>query len=308
MATTTTARTSRTSGGSAVSALFIAGAGRLRTLVSIAGSSPLTLTGAVIVVLFVVIATFGPLVSPYSPLAQNITSSRQPPSPAHWFGTDELGRDVLSRVIAGARITLLASVSTLALAGGVGVAIGLITGYLRGRIDRVLMRLVDVQLAIPGLVLALVVISAMGNSPNALVLAVSFMSYPTFARLTRGVTLRVRQQEYVVAARALGSSTPRVLIQHVLPNVTPHVLALATVTLGRVVLALAGLGFLGFGLEPGTPEWGLMVSQGRSTFLTLPHLVFFPGVAIAVVVLGFNLLGDGLRDYLDPRLRRSRTS
>jgi ABC-type dipeptide/oligopeptide/nickel transport system permease subunit len=280
---------------------------RVTALLRIAGWSPLTLAGAVIVAAFLLVATIGPLFSPYPPLAQDILSSRQPPSPTHWFGTDELGRDVLSRIIAGARITLLASASTLALAGGVGVALGLVTGYLRGRVDRILMRFVDVQLAIPGLVLALVIISAMGNSPNALVLAVSFMSYPTFARLTRGVTLRVREQEYVVAARALGSSPARVMIQHVLPNVIPHVLALATVTLGRVVLALAGLGFLGFGLEPGTPEWGLMISQGRATFLTLPHLVFFPGMAIAVVVLGFNLLGDGLRDYLDPRLRRART-
>jgi peptide/nickel transport system permease protein len=305
MATTSAARPSSALGGKLVSRPAFE---RASALLRIARWSPLTAIGATIVAVFLLVAAFGPLLSPYPPLAQDIINSRQPPSAAHWFGTDELGRDVLSRVIAGARITLLASASTLALAGGVGVALGLTTGYLRGRTDRILMRLVDVQLAVPGLVLALVIISALGNSPNALVLAVSFMSYPTFARLTRGVTLRVREQEYVVAARALGSSSSRVVIQHILPNVMPHILALATVTLGRVVLALAGLGFLGFGLEPGTPEWGLMVSQGRATFLTLPHLVFFPGMAIAIVVLGFNLLGDGLRDYLDPRLRRSRTS
>jgi ABC-type dipeptide/oligopeptide/nickel transport system permease subunit len=281
---------------------------RARSVLRFIRWSPLLLVGTIIVTVFVLIALLGPLLTPYPPLAQNITSSRQLPSATHWFGTDELGRDVLSRVIAGARITLVASVTTLALAGGFGVTLGLTTGYWGGTLDRVVMRLVDVQLAIPGLVLALVIIGALGNGPYALILAVAFMSYPTFARVTRGVTLRVKQGEYVLAARCLGSPATRLLSHHVLPNVLPHIMALATVTLGRVVLTLAGLGFLGFGLEPGTPEWGLMVSQGRSSFLTLPHLVFFPGVAIAIVVLGFNLLGDGLRDYLDPRLRRSRTA
>jgi ABC-type dipeptide/oligopeptide/nickel transport system permease subunit len=264
------------------------------------------LVGGIIVAVFLCISVLGSVVSPYSPLAQDITHARQFPSAAHWFGTDELGRDVLSRVVAGARITLLVSISTLAVSGGLGLVLGLATGYVRGRLDRIVMRLVDVQLAIPGLVLALVIVSVMGSSLYALVLAVSVLSYPSFARVTRGVTLRVRQEEYIHAARAIGASTLRLISQHVLPNVLPHVMALATVTLGRVVLALAGLGFLGFGLEPGTPEWGMMVSQGRSSFLTLPYLVFFPGLAIATVVLGFNLLGDGLRDLLDPRLRRSK--
>jgi peptide/nickel transport system permease protein len=268
-------------------------------------SNPLMLVGVALVAAFVLVAIFGSAFSPYSPLEQNITQARQFPSPTHWFGTDELGRDVLSRVIAGARITLLVSVSTLALAGGVGVVLGLMTGYWRGRVDRIVMRLVDVQLAIPGLVLALVMVSVLGTSLYALVLAISVLSYPGFARLTRGVTLRISQEDYVNAARGIGASTPRLMRQHILPNVLPHVLALTTVSLGRVVLTIAGLGFLGFGLDPGTPEWGMMVSQARSSFLTLPFLVFFPGLAIAIVVLGFNLLGDGLRDFLDPRLRRS---
>ncbi len=264
---------------------------------------PLILVGGLIVVVFLIIAIVGPSFSPYPPLKQDIVHAREGPSMSHWFGTDELGRDVFSRIVAGARITFMVSLSTLVVAATTGVALGLVTGYFGGRIDRLLMRLVDVQLAVPGLVLALVIVSVIGAGLNALILAVGVLSYPSFARLTRGQTLKVKAEEYIKAAIAVGVPNHRVIGRHILPNVLPHVLSLATVTLGRVVLAIAGLGFLGFGVEPGTAEWGMMVSQGRSLFLTRPHLVFFPGIAILLVVLGFNLLGDGVRDYLDPRLK-----
>lgn len=265
--------------------------------------NPLMLIGGFLVSVFVLVAIFGPALTPYPPLKQDILHAREQPSPNHWFGTDELGRDVFSRIVTGARITLMVSVSTLALALTIGVGIGLITGYAGGWIDRVIMRLVDIQLAIPGLVLALVMVSILGSGLNSLILAVSVFSYPSFARLTRGVALQIRQQDFIQAAIAVGVPNYGIIGKHILPNVFPHILSLATVTLGRVVLSIAGLGFLGFGVEPGTPEWGMMVSQGRALFLTLPYLVFFPGMAILISVLGFNLLGDALRDITDPRLR-----
>jgi peptide/nickel transport system permease protein len=266
-------------------------------------TNPLIMTGGLLVAIFLVAVIWGPSLSPFEPLEQDIVHAREGPSARHWFGTDELGRDEFSRIMAGARITLVVSLSTLVLACTTGVGIGLATGYFGGRLDRFLMRLVDVQLAIPGLVLALMLVSVMGAGLNSLILAVSVFSYPTFARLTRSVTLKSREEEYVKAAILIGATHTRVMGKHILPNVLPYILSLATVSLGRVVLTISGLGFLGLGLEPGTPEWGMMVSQGRSLFLAYPHFVFFPGAAILLVVLGFNLLGDGLRDYLDPRLR-----
>lgn len=259
--------------------------------------------GAILVAVFLVVAVLAPVLCTYDPMGQDVTSARQSPSELHWFGTDQLGRDVYSRIVTGARITLVVSLSTLVIAFGVGMVIGLLSGYLGGLTDRILMRLIDMQLAIPSLVLALVIVSVLSPGLLPLVLVVSVMSYPSFARLTRAVTLRVKAECYVDAAVVVGASNRRIVLRHILPNVLPHTLVLATVTLGRVVLSLSSLGFLGFGVRPGEPEWGMMVSQARSLFFSLPYLVFFPGMAICLVVLGFNLLGDGLRDWWDPRLR-----
>lgn len=260
-------------------------------------------SGGFLVFVFLIVAIVGPLFSSYPPLQQDLTHTREAPSRDHWFGTDELGRDLFSRVIAGARITLKVSLATLGAASLFGLVTGLTSGYFGGYLDTVLMRLIDVQLAIPSLALALVMISVIGVGLNSLVLVMSVLAYPSFARLVRGLTLAAREEGYVEAARSIGASNTRVLLHHILPNIIPHVLSLATVTLGRVVLNTASLGFLGFGVEPGTPEWGMMIAQGRTMFRTHPHVVAFPGAAILFVVLGFNLLGDGLRDLMDPRLR-----
>ena len=278
-------------------------AGRTTELLRRMRRNLLLLVGLVLVVCFVAVALLGPALVPYSPYQQDITQARQGPSSAHWFGTDELGRDMFSRVIAGARITLKISVATLLIACVAGLGAGLVAGYFGGAADTILMRLIDVQLAIPSLVLAIVIITVLGSGLNALIFVMSIFAYPSFARLTRGVTLSVREEVFVQAAIATGVGSRRLIGRHLLPQVIPHVLALATVTLGRVVLSASSLGFLGFGIEPGTPEWGMMVAQGRSLFRTHPHVILFPSTAILLVVLGFNLLGDGLRDLLDPRLR-----
>ena len=246
--------------------------------------------GAVLVAVFLVVAILAPVLCTHDPMDQDVASARQSPSELHWFGTDQLGRDVFSRIVTGARITLVVSLSTLLIAFGVGMVIGLLSGYLGGLTDRILMRLVDMQLAIPSLVLALVIVSVLSPGLLPLVLVVSIMSYPSFARLARAVTLRVKAECYVEAAVIVGASNRKIVLRHILPSVLPHTLVLATVTLGRVVLSLSSLvPWLASGGKPG----GHDVSQARSVF-GLPYLVF--RMAICLVVLGFNLLGDGLRD------------
>lgn len=263
-----------------------------------------TSLGFILVALFLCIAIFGAYFSPYPPLRQDIVRAREFPSSNHWFGTDELGRDLFSRVVAGTRITFRISFTTLIIACTIGLGIGLVSGYFGGKLDSILMRLIDVQIAIPGLVLALAIISIVGVGLNSLVFVMSIFSYPSFARLTRGLTLKAREEGYVEAAVAIGATDTRIVAKHILPNVLPHVLTLVTVGLGRVVLSISSLGFLGLGVKPGTPEWGIMIAQGRNLFRTHPHMVLFPGLAVFTLVIGFNLLGDGLRDFLDPRLRR----
>lgn len=266
-------------------------------------ANPLIVGGGTLVALFLLVALLGPGFAPYDPMNQDVSRARERPSRQHWFGTDELGRDVLSRVVAGARISLQLSVVTLLVSCSFGFVVGLVSGYFGGALDTVLMRLIDIQLAVPSLVLALVIVSTVGVGLGSLILVMSISFYPSFARLTRGLALKIREEGYVEAARAIGATDRRIVGRHILPNVLSEVLALATVTLGRVVLIASSLGFLGFGVEPGIPEWGTMIAQGRTLFRTHPHVVFFPGVAILMVVIGFNLLGDGLRDFLDPRLR-----
>ncbi|WP_049928401.1 nickel transporter permease [Halopiger goleimassiliensis] len=269
---------------------------RVRTLLS----SPLTLAGMAIVTALLAVAAIGPTVVPHDPTTQDLANSLQPPSTAHPLGTDELGRDVLARLVYGARISLGIAVAVTAVRLVLGTTIGLLAGYVGGRVDEALMRLVDVQLAFPGLVLALVIAGILGPSLRNVLIALAVVGWGSYARLVRGSVLSTKEREFVRAARLLGASRTQIVTRHLLPNVVSPVVVLATLNLGTVVLATAGLSFIGLGAQPPTPEWGTMLSDGRHYLRDAWWIANAPGVAIMLTVLGFNLLGDGLRDVLDP--------
>jgi peptide/nickel transport system permease protein len=256
--------------------------------------------GAVIVLIAVAAATLGPWVIPDDPAAQQLALRLEGPSAAHWFGLDELGRDIFARVLTGARISLLVGLVVVGVSSTVGIALGSIAGYFGGGVDEAISRLIDILLAFPGLLLAIALVAVLGPSLTNVVLALALNGWVGYARLVRGQVLRTRELEFVQAARALGATTPRVLVRHVIPSTLPAVTVQATLGMGAAILAEAALSFLGLGVQPPTPSWGTMLSYGRGHLLDAPHLTIFPGVAIALLVLGFNFLGDGLRDRLDP--------
>ncbi|MCA1647807.1 MAG: ABC transporter permease [Chloroflexi bacterium] len=261
------------------------------------------MAGVVVCGLFGLIALFSPLLVPYDPLQQDLAIAQQAPSAGHWLGTDDLGRDLLSRILVGARVSLSMSLSTVFLALVVGGTIGILAGYHGRRVDAVLMRCMDVLQALPGILLAIVVVAILGVGLENVIVAIAISSVPLFARLARGSTLGVRADEYVQAAHVVGASTVRIMLRHVLPNIVAPLIVMVSLRISTVILTASGLSFLGLGAQPPTPEWGAMLSAGRSYLTTSPHIATFPGIAIMLVVLGFNLLGDGLRDALDPRLR-----
>ncbi len=265
-------------------------------------SNRTALLGAVIVGAVLLLGILAPGLAPYDPI--KITpDALAPPSSHHWFGTDDLGRDILSRVLFGARISPLVGLAAVAISGVVGVAAGLVAGYAGGFIDNALMRLVDVLLAFPGIVLAIGIVAILGPGLNNAMLAVGIAGIPVFARVVRGSVLVEKEKEYVEAARLIGVSAARLLLVHILPNVLAPVIVLATLSVAAAILAAAALSFVGLGAQLPTPEWGAMLSQGRNYLSHQWWVAAFPGVAIAVTVLGVNLLGDGLRDTFDPRLR-----
>jgi peptide/nickel transport system permease protein len=250
----------------------------------------------------VTIAALGAgLIAPYDPTELDATANLAPPSSDHWLGTDNLGRDLFSRLLHGARWTLGAA--GLAAAGIVvlGVTIGIVAGYFGGLIDDLLMRLVDVLLAFPSMILALAIVGMLGPSLTNVLIGMVAVWWVDYARVVRGLTLKVVQNDYVLSAHCCGCGSGRMILRHVLPNVIPSVIVLATLELGALMLAISGLSFLGLGAQPPTPEWGTMLSDGRLFFLNAPQLMMYPGIAITLVVMGSNLLGDGLRDALDPR-------
>lgn len=264
---------------------------------------PLGIAGFIIIGLWTVVAIFAPILAPADPLAQSFPRYL-PPSPEHWFGTDVVGRDVLSRVIYGARISLPIALLLVALSVAVGATVGAIAGYVGGVVDSILMRIVDLFFAFPGIILAMAVAAALGPSLTNAVLAIVVVSWPAYARVTRSLVLSLRDSNYIAASRLLGISSTRALLREVLPNVAGPVLVLATLELGNAVLLLSGLSFLGLGTVPPTPEWGAMVSDGAKSFYNY-WIALFPGLAIFSIVLGFNFIGDVLRDALDPRTSRS---
>ena len=256
--------------------------------------------GSAIVLLAILAAIAGPWLTPFDPAAQELALRLEGPTGTHWFGLDELGRDIFARVLSGARISLLVGLVVVSVSASTGIVLGSVAGYFGGRIDEAISRLIDILLAFPGLLLAIALVAVLGPSLTNVVLALSLIGWVGYARLVRGQVLRARELEFVEAARALGATTSRILVRHVIPTTLPAVSVQATLGMGGAILAEAALSFLGLGVQPPTPSWGTMLNYGRGHLLDAPHLTVFPGLAIAILVLGFNFLGDGLRDALDP--------
>ncbi len=259
--------------------------------------------GLAIVVTFLLAALLAPYVSPHDPLQRSLRQAREGPSWEAPFGRDELGRDILSRVLYGARISLTIGLVSVGIGAVIGVPIGAVSGYFGGAVDLLAQRLVDIMLAFPGILLAIIVVSTLGIGLTNAMIAVGIGTIPTYVRLVRGSVLSIKEYDYVSAARAVGAGDLRIIFRHVLPNSMGPIVVQSTLQFGVAILWAAGLGFLGLGAQRPTPEWGAMLANSRLYIRVAPHSTVFPGVAIMLAVLGFNLLGDGLRDALDPRLR-----
>jgi peptide/nickel transport system permease protein len=263
----------------------------------------LALVGLLVVAALVGAALFAPWLAPYDPAKQSLVEKRARPGGKYLLGADEFGRDILSRVIYGTRVALLVGTLSVAIALGLGTVLGSVAGYSGGWADAAIMRAVEVLLAFPYLLLAIAIVSALGPGAANTTIAVGIWGTPPVTRIVRGAVLALKETEYVGAARALGASSLALVVRHILPNVLPTVIVYATLFMANAILVEAALSFLGLGVQPPTPSWGLMVATGRDFLLVAPHIATIPGLAIMVAVLGFNLLGDGLRDALDPRLR-----
>ncbi|KVQ70438.1 nickel transporter permease [Burkholderia ubonensis] len=265
-------------------------------------ANPLNLFGLAILVALLAVAIVAPLITPHDPLRQVLADRLLPPgSPSHWLGTDQLGRDILSRLIGGSRLTLGIALLVVAIVVPIGLAIGTTAGYVGGFVDSVLMRITDVALAFPKIVLALAFAAALGPGVINAVVAISITAWPAYARLARAETIRIAQADYIHAARLQGASGPRILLRYIVPLCMSSVIVRATLDMAGIILTVAGLGFLGLGAQPPSPEWGFMVASGRNVLLDAWWVATLPGAAILLVSLAFNLLGDGLRDVLDPR-------
>jgi peptide/nickel transport system permease protein len=257
--------------------------------------------GLAVVALMVVLALAAPWLAPFDPLATSFATVRKAPSGTHWFGTDEVGRDLLSRVIWGGRASLAAGVISVSIAVGIGVPLGMLAGYVGGAVDAVVSRVTDAMLAIPFLILAIALAAFLGPSLSNAMIAIGITATPIFVRLSRGQVLTVRAEDYVEAARAVGNPPHRILLRHILPNILPPVIVQATLAIAAAIIAEASLSFLGLGQQPPAPSWGSMLNTAQRFLTQAPWMAIYPGLAIFVTVLAFNLLGDGLRDALDPK-------
>jgi peptide/nickel transport system permease protein len=261
------------------------------------------MVGGTVVLFFVAVAVFAPLIAPYDPIATSWSAVRKAPTLAHWFGTDEIGRDVFSRVIYGARASLLAGVVSVCISLACGVPIGLLSGYIGGFLDGLLMRITDALLACPFLILAIALAAFLGPSLTNAMIAIGISAMPAFIRLTRAQVLNAKLEDYVEAARAVGNPHPRIVLRHILPNIVAPIMVQATLAIAAAIIAEASLSFLGLGQQPPSPSWGSMLNTAKNFLSQAPWMAMWPGAAIFCVVLGFNLFGDGLRDALDPRHR-----
>lgn len=266
--------------------------------------NPSAVAGLVIILGMIVMAVLAPLLAPYSPVQINLGDRLSPPCAAHLFGADEVGRDILSRVIYGARISLRIGLLVILVAGGLGTLIGAVSGFFGKRVDNFIMRGMDIILSFPSLVLAMALAAALGPSLRNAIMAVAFVMIPKFARLVRGEALAVKEKAFISAARVSGASNRWIILHHVIPNCLSSVIVLATLALGDTILIAASLSFIGLGAQPPTPEWGAMISAGRKFLMDQWWYATFPGLFILVTVVGFNIFGDALRDILDPRIRR----
>lgn len=264
-------------------------------------SNKAALLGLIIILLLIFVAVFGKFLMPYDPYTGELSQSLQSPSAAHLFGTDEQGRDIFSRVIDGTAISLRVGVIAVLIALSIGTVVGAICGYFGGKIDMFLMRIMDIILAFPSMLLAIAFMSALGKGIDKAVIAISIVTIPEYARIVRGCVLSLRESEYVEAAKVIGNNDFIIIFKHILPNILSPIIVRATLGISSAILDTAALGFLGLGVQPPLAEWGTMLGSGRSYFNNAPFLIIFPGLAITITVLAFNLLGDGLRDALDPK-------
>ena len=275
----------------------------LRAIKKMFRSNYLFTLGVIICLAWILAAVFAPLIAPYDPIAQDLTLRLKPPSAEHWFGTDNFGQDIFSRVIYGGRYSLLAGCLTVVIAGFIGTFYGAIAGYVGGRTDNIMMRISEMILSFPSLILAMIINAVMGSNLFNTMFALVIVAWPTYARLMRSVVLSVKEDEYVTASEALGASRLRILIKEIIPNSISSVLIMATTDIGNQILMFSTLSFLGLGSAPPTPEWGMMVSDGVDNFNKF-WVAGFPGLAIFTMAVGANFIGDGLRDLLDPKLRK----
>ncbi|MEC4589173.1 ABC transporter permease [Bacillus safensis] len=264
----------------------------------------LAVIGSVIVFLFLILAIFAPLIAPYGINEQSLGERFSAPSAAHWFGTDDFGRDIFSRVVHGARISLWVGFFSVLGSVILGTLLGLIAGYGGRVLDAVISRLFDILLAFPSILLAIAIVSILGPSLQNALIAIAIINVPTFGRLVRSKVLSIKQEEYVLAAKAVGMSHRRIVLRHILPNSMVPVIVQATLAIGTAIIEAAALGFLGLGAQAPSPEWGKMLADARPYLVQAPWTLFFPGIAIMLTVLGFNLMGDGLRDTLDPKMKK----
>ena len=275
----------------------------LRAIKKMFRSNYLFTLGVIICLAWILAAVFAPLIAPYDPIAQDLTLRLKPPSAEHWFGTDNFGQDIFSRLIYGGRYSLLAGCLTVVIAGFIGTFYGAIAGYVGGRTDNIMMRISEMILSFPSLILAMIINAVMGSNLFNTMFALVIVAWPTYARLMRSVVLSVKENEYVTASEALGASRLRILIKEIIPNSISSVLIMATTDIGNQILMFSTLSFLGLGSAPPTPEWGMMVSDGVDNFNKF-WVAGFPGLAIFTMAVGANFIGDGLRDLLDPKLRK----
>ncbi|APX25830.1 peptide/nickel transport system permease protein (plasmid) [Salipiger profundus] len=272
-----------------------------RNILTFLAKTPTSLFGLIVLGLLIAVALFAPLLATHDPYMQDLQNTLQPPSAAHLFGTDELGRDIYSRLVHGSRITLTIIFLVTIVVGPMGLFFGTVAGYFGGKVDTVLMRITDIFLSFPSLILSLAFVAALGPSLNNAIIAISLTAWPPIARLARAETMTFRQADYIAAARLQGASSGRIIWRSIVPMCLPSVLIRLTLNMATVILTAAGLGFLGLGAQPPLPEWGAMIATGRRYMIDSWWLVTFPGLAILSVSLAFNLLGDGLRDALDPK-------
>ena len=259
--------------------------------------------GTAILLLLTAAALFAPVIAPYDPLGQNLDQDLIPHSSEHWLGTDKLGRDILSRIIYGGRISLLVGITTVALSLAIGIVIGSLSGYFGGWIDQMLMRLVDILMAFPGILLAIAFTAVLGPGLDHVILALCLIGWTSYARLVRGEILSLRERDFIQAARSLGCRPKRIILRHLLPNLLPPLLIQSTFGLAAAIVAEGSLSFLGLGVEPPTPSWGAMLNDGRQFLLVAPHLTTYPGLALMLTVLALNLVGDALQERLQTRTR-----